>query len=195
MKFLCQFTPLGVVLLAVFGCSMASFGTRRGEPADVISCPRPPIVVRELLSIRTITPSITNEVTVRVDSNGMVNTQDFGKVRAAGKFESELATELSGRITNRFSSYRVVVTLMDSYVTVSGAVKTPARIVLDERLKATEAISMAGGFKDNVSSFQKRRIKIRRDRGVVVKLDYLKALEDPQFDVELYFRDWIIVPD
>lgn len=88
-----------------------------------------------------------------VDNDGNITVPYAGSVRAAGRYNGEIQTDIVNRIKNRAIEPQVVVALSQqrtSLVTVIGEVNTPARYPAASagaQDRITDAIARAGGIK------------------------------------------------
>lgn len=101
---------------------------------------------------KTVNPRVN---TYRVDGEGNISFPILGKLHVAGMNIEELEAFLKNRISETVSDPYVRVSLDKQFVTVSGEVKTPSLVPLQNRLTILEALATSGdlteyGDRDNV---------------------------------------------
>ena len=86
--------------------------------------------------------------TQRIRADGSLTLPVVGEVRAEGRQPGDLQAELTRLYATQLKDSEVMVSLeaTSSPIYVSGAVRTPGRIIIDRPMTAFEAIMEAGGF-------------------------------------------------
>ena len=146
----------------------------------------------KLVIIFTDTPQqiLPFEETVRDD--GMITLPHEKKIMAAGKAKGLLAEEIRDLyVPNIYRKLTVSIRTEERFITVSGEVRTPNRLIFTGTMTLLKATAAAGGFTEFAN---KHRIDIIRTNGAKEKADWIKAQENPtRYDVPIYPGDQIHV--
>jgi len=131
------------------------------------------------------------EQTVRDDGTiTLLYNQTF---KAAGKTRGQLEKEIHDRYVPAFF-VRLTVTVAHNQQTrfyyVGGEVKAPGRQIWIGPITVTRAIPSAGDFTDFAN---KKKVQLTRSNGHSQWVNCLKALENSQFDPQVYPGDKITV--
>ncbi len=141
----------------------------------------------------------TNLNTVaKIQLDGSIVVPLVGEIKAAGKTQSDLQTELKERYKKVLVASELTVTVVSSAsVYVAGAVLRPGKIPMERPLTALEAIMEAGGFDPNRARPSKVSVKrIQNGKQVNYSLDLRKALnEGDSSPFQLQPFDIIFVPE
>ena len=128
----------------------------------------------------------------RVKEDGTITLPIIGSVLARGKTSGELQKEIQDKYVPKYYQ-RLVVTVksLDSFYTVGGEVKMPGSQLWRGEITVTQAIQSAGDFTDFAN---KKKVLLVRANGTRIKVNCIKALEDPQLDPKVLPGDKITVP-
>jgi polysaccharide biosynthesis/export protein VpsN len=138
-----------------------------------------------------ITPAIS-PITDQIKEDGTITLIYNEKFDAAGKTIGELQTTVHDRYVPAYVKYMTVniVPANRSY-TVSGEVKAPNLLPYPGHMTVLRAIATAGGFTDFAN---KRKVQVTRADNRQFIVNCVKALDDPDLDVEIFPGDRINVP-
>lgn len=182
------------VLLSLLGPvaehSQAQFSSRepryRIQPGDVME-----------MKLR-YTPEFNQAVTVAPD--GFVSTEITGDLKVGGLTLSEATGALKAAAGKRLLDPDVSVTLKEfvkPQVTVTGEVVKPGMFDLRGSLTATQAVALAGGFRENAKHSTVALVRRVDDQWAEVKvLDMKRMMNGRQLteDVTLSPGDLLVVP-
>ncbi len=129
----------------------------------------------------------------RVKDDGTITIPPYSqKFDAAGKSTLELEQEIRKRyVPDYFKNLTVVVKTEMLFFSVEGEVKVSNRIPYSGQTTLLQAIAAANGFTDFA---QKKKIRIIRADGKKLVVNYVKIIDRPETDVQIYPGDRIIVP-
>ena len=129
----------------------------------------------------------------RIKDDGSITLPLIGAVKAVGKSPGDLQKEIQGRYVPR---YFVRLTVTVKYQTqelsysVLGEVRGPGPKSYVGLTTLTKAIGAAGGLTDYAN---KRKLWLTRANGTKLKVNYKKAIKDPQSDPQVFPGDSINV--
>jgi polysaccharide biosynthesis/export protein len=143
-------------------------------------------------------PDISRSVTVR--SDGKVSLPLIGEVQATGRTPKELESDIAKGLHDYISEPEVTVIVQESKsqrFSILGQVQRPGSYLLSGSMRVTDAIAVAGGFRD----FAKvKSVRVLREQagGTQISLhfnykDVIKGM-NPEQNVQLEPRDTIYVP-
>ncbi len=135
---------------------------------------------------------------VRVSSDGYISLPLLGKVRAEGFTVSELESSITKKFKRYLKKPHVTAFISEySTITVTGQVKKPGSFPLKGELSVIEAIGLAGGFTKYASrnNVKIMRIKNRRQKTILVKVEDINKEGDKSKDVSLQRGDIVFVPE
>lgn len=143
-------------------------------------------------------PELDSELIVRPD--GMISLPLLDDVQAAGHTPQTLSDELERRYGSELYNPSVTVAVTEfagQRVYVGGQVESPGEYELPPGMTLMQAISKAGGFRDDARKAQ--TILIRREgdgppRGTSIDLAMVESGLHPGVDVELAPYDIVHVP-
>lgn len=142
------------------------------------------------VSFFDITPPIT-PITDEIKDDGSITLIYNEKFQAAGKTISELQTLVHDRYVPAYVKYMTVnIAPANRLYTVQGEVRAPNRYGYSGHMTLLQAIATAGGFTDYAN---KRNVQVTRADNRQFKVNALKALNDPDLDVEIFPGDKIYV--
>jgi polysaccharide export outer membrane protein len=138
-----------------------------------------------------INPPIS-PITDQVKEDGTITLIYNEKFEAAGKTVGELQTIVHDRYVPAYVKYMTVniVPANRSY-TVSGEVKGPNLFPYPGHMTVLRAIATAGGFTDFAN---RKKVQVTRADNRQFIVNCVKALDDPDLDVEIFPGDRINVP-
>lgn len=182
------------VLLTMLGLiaddSLAQFSSRepryRIQPGDVLD-----------MKLR-YTPEFNQTVTVAPD--GFVSTEITGDLKVSGLTLAEALSAMKAAAGKRLLDPDVSVTLKEfvkPQVTVTGEVAKPGMFDLRGSLTATQAVALAGGFRENAKHSTVALVRRVDDQWAEVKvLDMKRMMNGHQLteDVTLSPGDLLVVP-
>jgi polysaccharide biosynthesis/export protein VpsN len=143
-----------------------------------------------LVSFFDITPAIT-PITDEIKEDGTITLIYNEKFQAAGKSISELQTMVHDRYVPAYVKYMTVnIAPANRLYTVQGEVRAPNRYGYSGHMTLLQAIATAGGFTDYAN---KRNVQVTRADNRQFKVNCLKAINDPDLDVEIFPGDKIYV--
>lgn len=129
---------------------------------------------------------------VKVDEAGQISMPMIGNIQAAG----DTTVALKEKIETLYRTKRIfrapnvsIVTREDRYVSVTGDVRQPQRVVYTKDLTAMGAIAACGGFTDYAD---KRKVKILRQSQILF-FDAIEAGNNPAKDIHIQPDDRIEV--
>lgn len=131
-------------------------------------------------------------ITDQIKEDGTITLIYNEKFDAAGKTISQLQTTVHDYYVPAYVKYMTVniVPANRSY-TVEGEVRTPNRFPYPGHMTVLQAIATAGGFTDFAN---RRKVKVTRADHRQFIVNCVKALDDPDLDVEIFPGDTIYVP-
>jgi polysaccharide export outer membrane protein len=143
------------------------------------------------VSFFDITPAI-QPITDQIKEDGTITLIYNEKFQAAGKTIGQLQTMVHDRYVPNYVKYMTVniVPVNRSY-TVSGEVRTPGRMPYPGHMTVLDAIATAGGFTDYSN---KRKVKVTRADHRQFTVNCIRAVDDPNLNVEIFPGDTIYVP-
>ena len=138
-----------------------------------------------------ITPAIS-PITDQIKEDGSITLIYNEKFQAAGKTISQLQTMVHDRYVPAYVKYMTVniVPANRSY-TVEGEVRSPGNFGYPGHMTVLRAIATAGGFTDYAN---KRKVTVTRADNRQFTVNCLKALDNPDLDVEIFPGDRVHVP-
>ena len=111
--------------------------------------------------------------------------------QAAGKTIGEFEKEIRARYVPKFYvNMTPTVKSQERFFVVGGEVRQPNRYVYLSKMTVLRAIDSAGGFTDFA---RKTRVIITRANGRQITVNCTRALEHPEFDLEVFPGDQITV--
>ncbi|TAL03150.1 MAG: polysaccharide export protein [Verrucomicrobia bacterium] len=127
----------------------------------------------------------------RIKEDGTITLPLINSVKAAGRSQGELQKEIHDRYVPKYYVFlTVTVSTADRFYYVSGEVKGPGRQIYTGETTVTKAIASAGDFNDWAN---KKTVRLTRADGTIIKVNCLKALEDPTQDPVVFPGDKIHV--
>jgi polysaccharide biosynthesis/export protein len=127
-----------------------------------------------------------------ITEDGTITLPYIGAIRAIGLTSGELQNEI---YTNYVPKYYVRLTVTVSspqrVFYVGGEVKQPGRQLYIGETTVTKAIQAAGDFTDFAN---RTKVWLIRSNGERIKVNCVKALQDPSLDPPVYPGDQIQVP-
>jgi len=139
-------------------------------------------------------PQAPQPLEERVREDGTILLLQNQRFVAAGKSRSELETEIHDRYVPAFFKNMTVSirhTPQTQFYYVGGEVKAPGRQVYISRIHLLEAIRSAGDFNDFA---RKKAVQLIRTDGKKYKINCIKALQDPELNLEVFPGDQVFVP-
>jgi polysaccharide export outer membrane protein len=181
-------SALGLLVLAATwtGCETERLAT--------FTCTDEEIRVGDSLTISLLDiPDPLQDKQFVVRSDGTVNLQYIGSMKAAGKKFGEFEKEVRAAYIEKkiFSTLTVVVKPGDRFYSVGGEVKSPGRQIYVGTTTALRAIVTCGDFTDFAN---RKKVEIIRHNGQREVMDCNKARKDPKFDRPICPGDAIFVP-
>lgn len=123
---------------------------------------------------------------------GTITLPYIGAVRAAGLTAGELQREIQeDYVPKYYTQLTVTVSGQALVFYVGGEVKIPGRLVYTGGTTVTKAIQAAGDFTDFAN---RKKVLLIRNNGERVKVNCIKAAQDPSLDPPIYPGDQIMVP-
>jgi polysaccharide export outer membrane protein len=197
-----RFFKGGVMFLACLAAVLALTGCRDVNPYQPVQ------------EAGTTTPMDTTNYTLRVGDELTVNFFDINppisaitdqikedgtitliyneKFQAAGKTISDLQTIVHDRYVPAYVKYMTVnIVPANLSYTVGGEVRAPNRYPYPGHMTVLEAINTAGGFTDFAN---KKKVKVTRADRRQFTVNCVKALDDPDRNVQIFPGDAIYVP-
>ena len=150
--------------------------------------------VGDLLTITySDVPTLMPPYEGRIKDDGSITIPPYSQMFvAAGKNVRELEQEVRDRyVPIYFVNLTVSITSKDLFYSVDGEVKMPNRQVYLSKMSVLGAIATAGGFTDYA---KKKKVQVIRADGKKITVNCVKALQNPELDVEIFPGDKIIVP-
>lgn len=203
---------LAAILASLTGCEMAEETIPRGSlntgltpNAPALTLVRDGIQGTQTILLRPGDPvevrmgGIPHEDAVQItgnyiiDSDGFINLPHVGRVRAAGKTQSDLQQTIQAayRAGGLYTNPTVTVNANSArFIYIGGAVRAPQRMAFTPDLTVLGAINSAGGFTDYANQ---SRVRLLRETHVYL-LDVRKIRGNPSMDVYLKPGDKIDVP-
>lgn len=127
-----------------------------------------------------------------IKEDGTVTLPLIGSVPAAGKTPGQLQNDIQNLyVPKYYVRLTVTVTPQDRVYYVGGEVTKPGVIEYWGQTTVTKAIQAAGDFNDFAN---KKKVWLTRANGERIKVNCVKALEDPAQDPPVYPGDQIQVP-
>ncbi len=170
------------------------------EPAGGV--PEYRITAEDVLQIKVFEePDLTT--TVRVTSNGEITYPLLGRLPAGGMTVSELQEKLTELLAKDYLMDPQVQVFIETYhprnVSVTGAVNRPGSYPLPvgKNLTLMEAITMAGGFREDaaINSARIFRIENGLPKTINVKAKDIIKKGNRSQDVEIYANDVVFIPE
>jgi protein involved in polysaccharide export with SLBB domain len=142
------------------------------------------------VSFFDITPAIT-PITDEIKDDGTITLIYNEKFQAAGKSIGQLETMVHDRYVPAYVKYMTVnIAPANRSYTVQGEVRAPNRYGYSGHMTVLGAIATAGGFTDYAN---KRNVQVTRADHRQFRVNCVKALADPDLDVEIFPGDKIYV--
>jgi polysaccharide export outer membrane protein len=127
----------------------------------------------------------------RIKEDGNITLYLIGSIQAAGKTPGELQNEIQKNYVPKYYVHMTVtVRTKERVYYVRGEVKRPDRYIYSGETTVTRAIATAGDFTDYAN---KRKVKLTRVDGKILKVDCIKAQDDPRLDLPVFPGDQIQV--
>jgi protein involved in polysaccharide export with SLBB domain len=127
-----------------------------------------------------------------VKEDGTITLIYNKKFQAAGKTVGALEREIHDQyVPSYFVNMTPTIKTSERFYSVGGEVKNPNRQVYSGRMTVVGAINTAGGFTDYA---RKSKIQVTRANGKSFKVNYEKALKDPNENKEIFANDDVYVP-
>ena len=137
------------------------------------------------------TPDKVPENVQTVTEDGTITLPYIGTIRAAGLTAGELQKDIHDLYVPRYyTQLTVTVTGVQRVFYVGGEVKLPGRQQYIGEITVTRAIQAAGDFTDFAN---RKNVKLIRANGQVIKVNCVKAAQDPSLDPPVYPGDQILV--
>lgn len=182
---------LAVVLIFLTGCQTGK--------KDLAGANDPPFDVDKLYVGETVRISFQGPkewedkpIEQRIKTDGTINLPLIEPLKVAHLKLAEAQQLIHDAYVPRFlTRLNVVIQHQDRYFYVEGHVKSSGKFVHEPETTVLKAISAAGGFDDYA---QKKKVKLIRSSGKVLKVNCVAALDHPELDVPVYPNDKIQVP-
>jgi protein involved in polysaccharide export with SLBB domain len=127
-----------------------------------------------------------------VTEDGTITLPYIGTVRAVGLTSGELQKEIQDLyVPKYYVRLTVTVSSQQRVFYVGGEVKQPGRQLYVGQTTVTKAIQAAGDFTDFANQ---KKVWLIRSNGERIKVNCVKALQDPSLDPPVYPGDQIQVP-
>ena len=127
-----------------------------------------------------------------ITEDGTIILPYIGLVHAAGLTTGELQQKIHDLYVPKFYTQLTVnVSCQQRVYYVGGEVKQPGRLLYSGETTVTKAIQSAGDFTDFAN---RKKVKLIRANGQVIKVNCIKAAQDPSLDPPVYPNDQILVP-
>jgi len=127
-----------------------------------------------------------------IKEDGTITLSLIGPVRAVGKTAGELQNEIHDLFVPKYYvRLTVTVSSPQRVFYVGGEVKQPGRELYIGETTVTKAIQAAGDFTDFAN---RNKVWLIRSNGERIKVNCIKALQDPTLDPPVYPGDQIQVP-
>ena len=127
-----------------------------------------------------------------ITEDGTIILPYIGLVHAAGLTTGELQQKIHDLYVPKFYTQLTVnVSGQQRVYYVGGEVKQPGRLLYSGETTVTKAIQSAGDFTDFAN---RKKVKLIRANGQVIKVNCIKAAQDPSLDPPVYPNDQILVP-
>jgi polysaccharide export outer membrane protein len=130
--------------------------------------------------------------TERIKEDGKISLDYVGAVEAVGKTPGQLQREIRALyVPKYYRDITVTVISQSQFYSVGGEVRAPGPKEYNGQMDIVKAIQSAGDFTEYAS---KKKVLLTRANGHQERVNVLKAIEDPRFDVPVYPGDKIYVP-
>lgn len=143
-------------------------------------------------------PDISRSVPVR--SDGKISLALIGEVQATGRTPKQLETDIAKGLHDYISEPEVTVIVQESKsrrFSILGKVQRPGSYLLSGQMRVTDAIAIAGGFRD-FAKVKSIRVMRQQAGGTEISLpfNYKDAMKgtNPGQNIELAPQDTIYVP-
>jgi len=106
----------------------------------------------DTITIRALNVEEISEKPVRIGTSGIIKFPMIGRIKAAGMTLEQLEAEIASRLKDSVNEPDVAVAITDyrsQPVSIMGSVNTPGVLQLEGRKTLFEALSMAGGLKQD----------------------------------------------
>jgi protein involved in polysaccharide export with SLBB domain len=138
------------------------------------------------------TPSTIPAIGDTIKDDGSITLIYNQQFQAAGRTIGALQADVRDRYVPQYFKYLTVTITPDSrFYSIGGEVRAPSRQVYSGKMTVLRAIDTAGGFTDFA---RKTRVQVTRASGDTVTVNCVKALSQPDLDVEIYPGDKVFVP-
>jgi polysaccharide export outer membrane protein len=127
----------------------------------------------------------------RIKEDGTITLFLIKSVQAAGMTPGELQRELQAEYNKYYKTLVVTVRTYARVYYVGGEVKRPGTQEYLGQTSVTKAIQAAGDFTDFA---KKSRIRVIRNDGTSLTVNFSKLIDDPSLDPPIYPGDKIHVP-
>ncbi|MCU0787886.1 MAG: polysaccharide export protein [Verrucomicrobia bacterium] len=127
----------------------------------------------------------------RIKEDGTITLFLINSIQAAGKTPGELQRELQAEYNKYYKTLVVTVRTFSRFYYVGGEVKRPGTQEYLGQTSVTKAIQAAGDFTDFA---KKNRIRVIRNDGTSLTVNFSKLIDDPSLDPPIYPGDKIHVP-
>jgi polysaccharide biosynthesis/export protein len=181
----------GVYAIVVVALAVAALPSKTSAQSPIASAPEFTVRAGDVLRIR-VWPDSALGGEYPIEETGVAYLPVLGAVQAGGMTLSALRAELRRRYGEALRSPSVSVTPIFG-VSVLGAVQRPGLYHVDPTHTLFDAISLAGGFRDNART---DRLRLVRD-GEVIEVNARRTLEEGGAELALSLRsgDGIVVPE
>jgi len=128
----------------------------------------------------------------RIKEDGNITLPLIGAVKALGKSDGELQTEIHDRYVPKYYVRLTVTVKYDRELSYSvlGEVKRPGPTSYTGKTTVTKAIGAANGLTEFAN---KSKLVLTRANGTRITVNYKKAIKDPKFDPQIFPGDSIYV--
>ena len=138
-----------------------------------------------------ITPPI-QPITDQIKEDGTITLIYNEKFQVVGKTVGQLQNDVHARYVPAYVKYMTVnIAVLNRLYTVSGEVRAGNSFSYPGHMTVLQAIANAGGFTDYA---KKRAVQVTRADRRIIKVNAVKAQQDPEFDIEIFPGDKIYVP-
>ncbi len=138
-----------------------------------------------------ISPPIS-PITDQIKEDGTITLIYNEKFDAVGKTIGELQTIVHDRYVPAYVKYMTVnIVPANRLYTVAGEVRSPGHFPYPGHMTVLDAIATAGGFTDYAN---KKKVQVTRADKRQFQVNAVKAIDDPDLNVEIFPGDRINVP-
>jgi len=127
-----------------------------------------------------------------ITEDGTITLPYIGTIRAVGLTAGELQKQIHDLyVPKYYTQLAVTVSGQQRVYYVGGEVKQPGRQLYIGEVTVTKAIQSAGDFTDFAN---RKKVQLIRSNGESIKVNCVKAGQDPSLDPPVYPGDQILVP-